>query len=48
MDAYRPITVTDDNTHLNTVKGDFVGKAEHKDNHVIDIDVFLGGDDFAE
>ena len=48
MNAYRPITVTDDNTHLNTVKGDFVGKAEHKDYHVIDSDVFLGGGDFAE
>ena len=48
MVAFRPITVTDDNTHLDTVKSDFVGKAEHKDDHVIDNDVFLGSDDFAE
>mgnify|MGYP000158266424 FL=1 len=48
MDAVRPITVTDDNTHLDSVKSDFVGKVEHKDDHVIDNDVFLGSDDFAE
>ncbi|MDB4284646.1 CNNM domain-containing protein [bacterium] len=39
--CHRPIIVTDDNTHLDVVLGDFVVEAEHKDDHVVDNDVVL-------
>jgi metal transporter CNNM len=39
--CHRPIIVTDDNTHLDSVLGDFVVEAEHKDDHVVDNDVIL-------
>lgn len=39
--CHRPIIVTDSETALDEVLGDFVVEAEHKDDHIVDNDVIL-------
>ena len=39
--CHRPIIVSDNETALDDVLGDFVVKADHKDDHIVDNDVIL-------
>ncbi|MFT6861933.1 MAG: metal transporter CNNM [Akkermansiaceae bacterium] len=39
--CHRPIIVTSSEIHLDTVLGDFVVEADHKDDHIVDNDVIL-------